>query len=491
MAASDDEADDDARDDDGTGGTWRQLRSPAHVGISAVLAGGVGLHAVNIFLTASLLPTAIGEIGGERLYAWSTTVFMVASVVSAMLVSRVLARRGPAGAYLVALAPFVLGTLVCALAPRMVVLLAGQALQGVGGGLLSGLGYAVAERALPRHLWAKALALVSAMWGVGTLTGPTVGGLFAQFGAWRWAFGLLTVLAVVLAVVAPVVLPRAERPHGSRGSDGVEPVPVTSLLLLTLSTALVSVAGLVGSPALLVALLAGAVVLVVGFVTWERTAAARVLPAATYRSGNPLKWVYLTIGILTTGSASEAFTPLFGQRLAGLEPFPAAFLGAAMSLGWSVSMVFSANATRPRTLYRLSVAGPLVLGLGLAVTGALQYDGAGGLVVTLWFVALIAAGAGIGVTFPHLVVAAMESPTDPAETGKAAAGANTVELIALAFGSAVGGVLLNLGAPDTSRSARYLLLGFAAVALIGGLTAHRSGRPARADEPPAAPRAAA
>jgi MFS family permease len=467
--------------DDVEAGTWRELLSPGHLGTSAVLAGGVGLHAVNVFLTTSLLPSAVGEIGGERLYAWSTTVFMIASVVSAMLVSRTLARRGPAGAYLVGLVPFVVGTLVCALSPSMPLLLAGRAVQGVGGGLLAGLGYAVVQGALPRHLWAKATALISAMWGVGTLAGPAVGGVFAQLDAWRWAFGILALLGVVLAVVAPAVLPRTERSGGSAGGD---PVPVTSLLLLTTGTALVSVAGLVESPALLLAVLLVAAALVVAFVGWERTASARVLPAATYRRGTPLRWVYLTIAILTMGTASEAFTPLFGQRLAGLEPFLAAFLGAAVSLGWSVSMVFSANATRPRTLHRLRVAGPLLLALGLVVAGVSQRDGAGALTVGLWFTALIAAGVGIGIAFPHLVVAAMGSSSDPAEASKAAAGANTVELIALSFGSALGGVLLNLGAPDTSRSAQYLLLGFAVIAALGGLTARRTvGRTATAPEP--------
>ena len=469
--------------DDIEAGTWRELLSGAQLGTSAVLAGGVGLHAVNVFLTTSLLPTAVGDIGGERLYAWSTTVFMIASVISAMLVSRVLARRGPAGAYLVGLVPFVLGTLVCALSPSMPLLLAGRAVQGVGGGLLAGLGYAVVQGALPRHLWAKATALISAMWGVGTLAGPAVGGLFAQFGAWRWAFGLLAALGVVLAVVAPAVLPRAER----SGSGGGEPVPVASLLLLALSTALVSVAGLLGHPALVLGVLVSAAVLVVAFVAWERSATARVLPASTYRPGTPLKWVYLTIAILTTGTASEAFTPLFGQRLAGLEPFLAAFLGAAVSLGWSVSMVFSANATRPRTLHRLRVAGPLQLALGLAVAGAFQRDGAGGLTVAVWFAALVAAGVGIGIAFPHLVVAAMRSSADPAEAGKAAAGANTVELIALSFGSALGGVLVNLGAPDTSRSAQYLLIGFALVAAAGCLTAGRTGGSSAAPEPAPVP----
>jgi MFS family permease len=449
-------------------GTWRELLTPGrHLGTAAVLAGGVALHATNIFLTTSLLPTAIEDIGGERLYAWSMTIFTIMSVISSMLVSRLLAARGPVGAYLVALTPFVVGTIVCAVSPTMAVLLVGRGIQGVGGGILAGLGYAVVQSALPEHLWAKATALISAMWGFGTLAGPAIGGVFAQLGAWRFSFVVLAVLGVVVAVLVPGALPRGER------TVSHETIPVVSLVLLTLATVLVSVAGVLESVTHMALTCAVAAALVIGFVSWERRAVARVLPAATYTS--PLKWVYLTIAILTTGMASEAFTPLFGQRLAGVAPLIAAFLGAAVSLGWSASMVFSANASAPRTLLRLRVLGPLVLAVGLAITGLFQWEGAGPLTVVVWFAGLILAGTGIGIAFPHLLVAAMSSSPDKAEAGKAAAGANTVELLAVAFSSALGGVLVNLGAPAMADSARYLLFGFAAIALIGCLTARRTG----------------
>jgi MFS family permease len=207
----------------------------------------------------------------------------------------------------------------------------------------------------------------------------------------------------------------------------------------------------------------------------------------TYARTSPLKWLYLTIAILTTGTATEAFTPLFGQRLAGLEPLVAGFLGAAVSLGWSVSMIFSADATDPRTVRRLRVLGPGVLALGLAVAGLTQWENAGVATVVTWFAALIVAGAGIGVAFPHLIVATMGVSDDPAEAGKASAGANTVELIALSFSSAVGGVLINLGAPSTTRSAQYLLLGFAVVAAVGCLAARSAHRAPATHQPAAEP----
>lgn len=145
-------------------GTWRQLLGRRYLGASTVLAGGVLLYATNEFITISLLPSAVADIGGQRFYAWVTTVYLVASVVAATTVHSVLMRLGPRVAYLVALTVFGAGSLGCALAPSMQLLLAGRLVQGFAGGLLAGLGYAVINTALPNTLWTKASALVSAMW---------------------------------------------------------------------------------------------------------------------------------------------------------------------------------------------------------------------------------------------------------------------------------------------------------------------------------------
>ncbi len=57
---------------------------------------------------------------------------------------------------------------------------AGRSVQGLGGGLLAGLSYALIRIVFAPPLWSRAVALVSGMWGVATLFGPAVGGLFAE-----------------------------------------------------------------------------------------------------------------------------------------------------------------------------------------------------------------------------------------------------------------------------------------------------------------------
>lgn len=447
-------------------GSWRDLFSPAHAAAVAVLAGGIAIYAMNIFVTAALLPSAIDDIGGQRYFSWVTTTFMVASVLASMTVARLLARRGAAQSYLIAFLLFGAGALGAALVPSMESMLVMRVLQGLGGGLLAGLGYAVIRDALPQRLWTRATGVVSAMWGVGTLIGPALGGAFAQWGLWRGAFGLLAAVAVVLGVLALRVLPR----HAAAEGAG-DRFPLLSLTLLVLATAAFSMAAVVsGGTATVAALLIG-VALTASFVLTERRASSPVLPHITYQRGNPLKWIYLTLGILSAAAMVEIFLPFFGQRLGGLSPLFAGIFGATVSIGWSTVQIFSASVDSPRVRRRLVLAGPVLMTVGLAVFAAAQRTDAGPWTVCLWATALLIAGAGVGCAFPHLSVSAMQSSDDDSENAKAAAGVGTAELIANTISSALIGVLVAAGGPTVVGSATTMGFGVALLGAVGIATA--------------------
>lgn len=455
-----------------TGGSWRDLLGPKNLGAATVLAGGVALYATNEFLTISLMPSAVAEIGGHRYYAWVTTVYLVASVAAATTVSTTLARVGPRSAYLGALSVFGAGSVLCAVAPTMELLLAGRTVQGAAGGLLAGLGYAVINAALPRALWTRASALVSAMWGVGTLLGPAAGGLFAQFASWRWAFGALVMLTVAMTVLVPMALPGRAR----AGSAAVTGIPVWSLILLGAAALLVSVAGIRPDLLSTAALLAAASALIVVFlmVDRRRVAGASVLPPTAFRPG-PLKWVYLTLGLLMAATMVDMYVPLFGQRLAHLAPLTAGFLGVALAVGWTASEIVSASVDRRSSVVRIVLVAPLVMAIGLGAGALLVRDGMPGWLALLWALTLAVTGTGIGMAWPHLSVWAMTGVDDPAEGPVAAAAINTVQLICGAFGAGVAGVIVNRAPGAEAAAARWLFAGFAALAVVGVIASWRAG----------------
>ena len=455
-----------------TTGSWRELLGPKNLGASTVLAGGVALYATNEFLTISLMPSAVADIGGHRYYAWVTTVYLVASVVAATTVHSLLLRLGPRLAYLLGLTVFGTGSLACAAAPTMEVLLLGRAVQGAAGGLLAGLGYAVINTALPSTLWTKASALVSAMWGVGTLVGPAAGGLFAQFGSWRWAFGVLVILTVVMAGLVPVALPARRE---AEVDDARIPIPVWSLLLLGAAALAVSVAGIPHDWRATVALLALGAALVAVFIYVDRRLPAAVLPPSTFGSG-PLKWIYLTLGMLMAATMADMYVPLFGQRLAHLTPVAAGFLGAGLAIGWTVGEISSASLRNNRVIVHTVAVAPLVMAIGLALAALAQYEEASIGLVVMWALALLITGVGVGIAWPHLSAWAMSCVDDPAEGPAAAAAINTVQLICGAFGAGLAGVVVNLTETGDATPARWLFATFAALAALVVVASIRSGR---------------
>lgn len=436
-----------------------------HLGAAIVLSGGVLVGAINIYLAASLLPSAVADLGGEGFYAWNMTVYLVAMVIATMLTGRYLARWGNVGAYLIGFCTFALGSLACAVSPAMAVLLVSRGIQGLGAGLLSGLGFAVIRAALPPRLWTRGTALMSAMYGVGNFAGPALGGLFAQLGSWRLAFVTMAVLGAGCAAIVPRVLPDGER-AGAR-----VPIPALSMSLIAAAAGAVSVAGVVDGTAAKAACIAVALLLVVVFVVHERRSELRVFPRTTYERGSSLKWVYLTLGLLAFGVAAESFLPLFGQRLAGLPPLVAGFFAAAISLGWSLTQILGSSVTGQRAVRGLRVLGPVLLAAGLAVQGLVLRENP-----LVWVPVLFLAGAGIGLAYPHLSVAAMSSTTDPEEGGRAAAGIATVTSLSIAYGTAVAGALVNLGGAATLDAARNMFFGLAAICALGALTSRRGNR---------------
>lgn len=454
-------------------GSWRDLLGRERLGTATLLAGGVALYATNEFLTISLLPSTVADIGGQRFYAWVIAVYLVGSVVAAAAVNPMLMRFGPRTSYLMALAVFAVGTLGCALAPTMELLLVGRTVQGAAGGMLAGLGYAVINSALPNWLWTRASALVSAMWGVSVIIGPAMGGIFAQFGIWRWAFGSLVIMTIAMAALVPGALPAGE--PRDRISTPASRVPVWSLLLLGAAALAISVAGVQRVPLATFGLLGAGAGLVAVFLFVDRRTAASVLPRTAFGPG-PLKWMYVTIGLLMAATMVDMYVPLFGQRLAGMAPAVAGFFGAVLAVGWTTSEIASASLGKTRTIVRLVAAAPVVMAFGLASGALVLGDHTPWPAIVAWAAGLFVAGCGVGVAWPHLSAWIMGAVDEPVEAGTAAAAINTVQLICGAFGAGLAGVVVNMSNGGDAVAARWLYGVFAVLAAAGLVASYRASR---------------
>lgn len=458
---------------------WTALLSGANGVRSLALVGGVALHAINVYIATTILPSVVRDIGGLDLYAWNTTVFVVASILGSALSARLLQQAGPRGAYAIAAAIFAFGALICAAAPSMPIMLIGRLIQGLGGGFLFALAYAMIRVVFDEALWPRAMALVSGMWGVATLVGPAVGGIFAQLGIWRAAFWSLAPVAILFALLATIVLPKRDARPVQRSS-----VPFAQLALL-MATVLAISAGS-ASPDLIRNIIGiiAAIALTFLLVRVEDRARQKLLPLGSFRPATPIAALYATMFLLAiTVTSGEIFVPLFLQVLHHQSPLVAGYLAALMAAGWTLGSIASAGASG-RGVGRVIVIGTLLGLAGMAALTVLVPTASDGTWLELAPICLALAGIGLGVglTWPHLLTRVLKVAT-PGEQELAGASITTIQLFATAMGAALAGMVANAGGlidpggtAGTANAARWLFGAFTLAPLLCLITARRVAR---------------
>ncbi|MDN5370766.1 MAG: hypothetical protein PWP74_2074 [Shewanella sp.] len=451
---------------------WSELFSDKNRGSAVALSAGVALYATNSYIVITILPSVVQDIGGLAWYAWNMTLFVVCSILGAALSAHLMRKAGPRGSYLTATSIFMVGSALCAMAPTMQMLLLGRAIQGLGGGFLFALSYAMINLVFKESLCPRAMALISAMWGIATLVGPAIGGIFAQLHAWRYAFGLLVPVTLLFGGLVWRTLPAQQVK-----SSSADPLPLTQLILLTsavlvVSAGSLSVHGWVNLGAIVVVML-----MMLLLRQQEFTAKVRLLPRNALSLSSPLCWLYMTMTLLMVGLSCEIYVPYMLQHLHGQAPLAAGYITAAAAAGWTLSEMTSSGWTGLRVNQSI-ISGPAILAVGLLlllasvpVVFSPSWFNLSGIILGLTL-----AGFGIGLGWPHLLTHVLQL-ADAQEKETAGASITLVQSFAAALGAALAGTVANLAGVNsaepgaTGNAAFWLFLSFIIPSGLGVFTA--------------------
>ncbi|MET4697603.1 MFS family permease [Constrictibacter sp. MBR-5] len=405
-----------------------------------VLAGGVALHAVYVFVASTVMPSVVVEVGGVAYYAWATTVFVVGSIVGSAVATALAARLGPRGAYRAGAALFIAGSLACALTTSMPTFLAGRTLQGLGGGMLVALAYATIRQLFAPEVRPRAFALISGVWGVAALCGPLLGGAFDSAGLWRGAFWVAVPLTAAFAVMVQSIVPRRSEGQERRGVAGLR------LFLLALAAFAVSAGSVPGELWAAATGLCVAVLLMAALFAVDRHATGRLLPTGVYDPRNRLGAISLTMTLMIVGTGAMSFLPYVLRAAHGHTPLVAGYAAALQAMGWSSSALVTASASGGAVRLLLRV-GPAVMATGLlAVAVALQSP-----MLLPTAVSFFVVGTGIGLCWAHLGNLLIGAARD-GEHDLTASFISTGQLIALAFGAALAGMVANTAGLPLARA---------------------------------------
>lgn len=202
----------------------------------------VFLGSLDATILASALPTIGRELGDAHLLPWLMTAYLIASTAVTPLYGKVSDISGRRPILMVAIATYMAGSLVCALAPNMLVLIFGRVIHGVGGGGLTSLGTVVLGDLAPPKDRGRYYAYFSATYTTAGACGPALGGVLADYVHWSAIFWLnlpLGLAALALTSSRLRRLPRHERPHRLDfiGAALIVTASVAFMLALTLGGA--------------------------------------------------------------------------------------------------------------------------------------------------------------------------------------------------------------------------------------------------------------
>ncbi|MFJ6616266.1 MFS transporter [Kitasatospora sp. NPDC091335] len=398
------------------------------------------LAALDQTIVSTALPTIVSDLGGLDHLSWVVTAYLLASTAATPLWGKLGDMYGRKRFFQASIVIFLLGSVLCGIAQNMGELIAFRALQGLGGGGLMVLSQAIVGDLVAPRDRGRYQGLFGAVFGVTSVLGPLLGGVFVDHLSWRWVFYINLPIGIVALVVIAAVL------HGTevRREHRID-YPGTALIA-AVATCLVLMTSLGGttwawSSWQIVGLGVLGLVLLLAFVLVERTAVEPVLPLRLFRSRtfSLVAVISFVIGFAMFGALT--YLPTFLQVVQQVSPTMSGIHMLPMVLGMLLTSIGSGQIVARTGRYRaFPIAGTAVTTVGLLLLSRLD-EHSSTAEMSLYFLVF---GLGLGLVMQVLVLIVQNS-VGYEDLGVATAGATFFRSIGASFGVSVFGTIFASG----------------------------------------------
>ncbi|XVV08741.1 MDR family MFS transporter [Actinoplanes sp. CA-131856] len=410
-------------------------RRQVNVVFVAILLGML-LAALDQTIVSTALPTIVADLGGAGHMAWVVTAYLLAETVATVLAGKFGDLFGRKLIFQVSTVVFIVGSALCGIANDMLVLIAARVVQGVGAGGLMVTAMALIADVIPLRDRGRYQGALGAVFGVTTVVGPTLGGLFTDHLSWRWAFYINVPLAAVVLVMAARAIPAVR--SASRPIIDYAGIALVALgssgMILALSWGGNEYAW---SSPVIIGLFAAAVVLLSAFVMVELRAAEPMLPMHLFRNSvfTVCSSLSFIVGFAMLGAMT--FLPTYLQYVNGVSATASGVRTLPMVAGLFLTSIGSGIIVSRTGRYKaFPIAGGAVLALGLFLMSTMDAATSAWLESLYMFVL----GAGIGLSMQVLTIA-VQNTVPYADLGTATSGVTFFRTLGSSFGTAIFGTL--------------------------------------------------
>lgn len=389
-------------------------------------------------IVSTALPTIVGELGGVNHMLWVSTAYMLCSTIMMPIYGKLGDLYGRKYLFCACLVFFVVGSTTCGLTTSMATLIAGRAIQGLGGGGLMILAQAIIADIFPPRERGKYMGIIGAAFGMSAVLGPLLGGWFTDSIGWRWCFWINVPLGLIALVVAALCLPH--RAHPTRSASLVDVPGIATLAVATGSFILaLSLGGNTyawNSP-VIIALFALAVVAAVAFVLVERRATEPLIDLAFFRNRNFVPCTIAGLLIMIGMMGAISYLPTYFQIVHGLGATAAGYMTVPMMLGMMITSIGSGFiASKARSVKWMPLASCAVAAIVFVVLSTITVDTS----LVMLGICLFCLGFGIGLG-QQILVLIVQNEFSSAVVGSATATNNFFRELGATLGATLVGSL--------------------------------------------------
>jgi EmrB/QacA subfamily drug resistance transporter len=418
------------------GHSWN-LSSRQKLEILLAILLSLFLFALDQTIVGTALPIISTELDGASLYTWAFTIYLLTSTISGPIYGKLSDLYGRRPIFIWAVGLFLAASVFAGLSQEMWQFILARGLQGLGGGAVFPIAFAIIADLYPPEERAKYGALFGAVFGLSSVLGPLLGGFITDNFGWPWIFFINVPLGLISLFVCWRLLPPIKHPETGRNIDYVGAGLFTAALipiLLGLSNKRTLdwtdpwVGGLI---------LLGLVVAAV-FIWWESRAADPIIQLRLFRN-RAVSISVLSMFLAAFGFfGAIVFLPQWfqvvrgmGATESGLNLLPLVF---ALIVGATLSGQIAARTGRYKEII---LAAMVLLAVGLFLMTGLRADTE---LPVLWLWMVIA-GIGVGPTFA-LFAALVQNSVEPRQIGTATASLTFFQQIGGTIGLTIAGTLL-------------------------------------------------
>ncbi|MFI6867852.1 MFS transporter [Nocardia sp. NPDC050406] len=404
--------------------------------VFATVVLGMLMAALDQTIVSTALPTIVADLGGAGHMAWVVTAYLVTEAIATALAGKFGDLFGRKLVFQLSGAIFILGSVIAGMAHGMTLLIVARGIQGVGAGGLMVTSMALIADVIPLRERGKYQGALGAVFGLTTVLGPTLGGLFTDHLSWRWCFYVNVPLAIVMIVMAAKFIPRvraATKPVVDYLGIALVSIGVTCLIL-----------GLewggqeyAWGSGMILGLFAGAAAALAAFVAVEFRAEEPMLPMHLFRSNvfTVCSVLSFIVGFAMLGAMT--FLPAFLQYVMGVSATASGVQTLPLVVGLFATSIFSGIVVGRTGKYKIfPILGTAIMAVGLYLMSTMdEYTG-------FWEQStyMMILGLGIGLTMQVLTIA-VQNTVPYADLGTATSGVTFFRTIGSAFGTTIFGTL--------------------------------------------------